>query len=64
MSLQTLTILLFTTYSLMMMFCLLVLASVTSTPQWIRQPRPHVYLKEGTCRTRLFRRPGTNDMKK
>ena len=28
--------------------CFLVLDSVTSTPQWIRQPRPRVYLKEGT----------------
>jgi hypothetical protein len=30
-----------------MMCSLLVLDSVTSTPQWIRQPRPRVYLKEG-----------------
>jgi hypothetical protein len=29
--------------------CLLVLDSVTCTPQWIRQPRPHVYLTEGTA---------------
>jgi hypothetical protein len=28
--------------------CLLVLDSVTSTPQCIRQPRPRVYLKKGT----------------
>ncbi len=48
----------------MMMFCLLVFDSVTSTPQWIRQPRPRVYLKEGTCHARLFRGPSTNDMKK
>jgi hypothetical protein len=48
----------------MMMFCLLVLDSVTSTPQWIRQPRPRVYLKEGTYHTRLFRGPSTNDMKR
>jgi hypothetical protein len=47
-----------------MMCCLLVLDSVTSTPQCIRQPRPRVYLKEGTYHTRLFRRPSTNDMKK
>jgi hypothetical protein len=46
------------------MCCLLVLDSVTSTPQWIRQPRPRVYLKEGTYHTRLFRGPSTNDMKK
>ena len=32
----------------MMMCCLMVLDTVTSTPQWIRQPRPRVYLKEGT----------------
>jgi hypothetical protein len=48
----------------LMMCCLLVLESVTSTPQWIRQPRPRVYLKEGTYHTRLFRGPSTNDMKK
>jgi hypothetical protein len=30
----------------MIICCLLVLDSVTSTPQWIRQPRPRVYLKE------------------
>ena len=47
----------------MMMCCLLVLDSVTSTPQWIRQPRPRVYLKEGTYHTRLFRGTSTNDMK-
>ena len=29
----------------MMMCCLLVFDSVTSTPQWIRQPRPRVYLR-------------------
>jgi hypothetical protein len=46
----------------MMMFCLLVLDSVTSTPQWLRQPRPRVYFKKG--HTRLFRGPSTNDMKK
>ena len=46
------------------MCCLLVLDSVTSTPQWIRQPRPRVYLQEGTYHTRLFRGPSTNDMKK
>jgi hypothetical protein len=33
--------------------CLLVLDSVTSAPQCIRQPRPRVYLKEGTYHTRL-----------
>ena len=43
--------------------CLLVLDSVTSTPQCIRQPRPRVYLKEGTYHTRLFRGPSTNGMK-
>ena len=48
----------------MMMCSLLVLDSVTSTPQWIRQPRPRVYLKEGTYHTRLFRGNSTNDMKK
>ena len=47
----------------MMMCCLLVLDSVTSTPQWIRQPWKRVYLKEGTYHTRLFRGPSTNDMK-
>jgi hypothetical protein len=46
------------------MRCLLVLNSVTSTPQWIRQPMPCVYLKEGTYHTRLFRGPSTNGMKK
>jgi hypothetical protein len=46
-----------------MMCCLLVLDSVTSTPQWIRQPRPHVSLNEGTYHTSLFRGPSTNDMK-
>ena len=46
-----------------MMFCLLVLDSVTSTPQCIRQPRPRVYLKEGTYHTRLFGGPSTNGMK-
>jgi hypothetical protein len=30
----------------------------------IRQPRPCVYLKEGTYHTRLFRGPNTNGMKK
>jgi len=30
------------------LYCLLVLDSVTSAPQCIRQPRPRVYLKEGT----------------
>ena len=30
------------------MCCLWVLDSVTSTPQWIRQPRPRVYLKQPT----------------
>ena len=45
------------------MCCLLVLDSVTSTPQWIRQTRPRVYLKEGTYHKRLFRGPSTNDMK-
>jgi hypothetical protein len=44
--------------------CLLVLDSVTSTLQCIRQPRPCVYLKEGTYHTRLFRGPSTNGMKK
>ena len=43
---------------------LLVLDSVTSTLQWIRQPWPRVYLKEGTYHTRLFRGPSTNDMKR
>ena len=37
---------------------------LTSTPQCIRQPRPRVYLKEGTYYTRLFRKPSTHDMKK
>jgi hypothetical protein len=46
----------------MMLF--MVLDSVTSTPQCIRQPRPRVYLKEGTYHTRLFRGPSTNGMKK
>ena len=32
----------------LIMCCLLVLDSVASTPQWIRQPRPRVYLKEGS----------------
>jgi hypothetical protein len=32
--------------------------------QCIRQPRPRVYLKEGTYHTRLFRGPSTNGMKK
>ena len=32
----------------------MVLDSVTSAPQCIRQPRPRVYLKEGTYHTRLF----------
>ena len=41
-----------------------VLDSVTSAPQCIGQPRPRVYLKEGTYHTRLFRGPSTNDMKK
>ena len=44
--------------------CLLVLDSVTSAPQCIRQPRPRVYLKEGTYHTRMFRGPNTNGMKK
>ena len=48
----------------MIMCCLLVLDSVASTPQWIRHPRPRVYLKEGTYHTRLFRGPSTNDMKR
>jgi len=47
-----------------MVCCVLVLDSVTSTPQWIRQPRPRVYLKKGTYHTRLFRGPSTNDMKR
>jgi hypothetical protein len=46
------------------MMMMLVLDSVTSTPQWISQPRPRVYLTEGTYHTRLFRGPSTNDMKK
>ncbi len=37
---------------------------LTSAPQSIRQPRPRVYLKEGTYHTRLFRGPITNGMKK
>ena len=49
--------------SCLMMCYLLVLDSVTSTPQWIRQPRTRVYLEKGTYHTRLFRRPSTNDMK-
>jgi hypothetical protein len=53
-----------TTNLLLMMCCLLVLDSVTFTPQWIRQPRPRVYLNEGTYHKRLFRGPSTNDMKK
>ena len=44
--------------------CLLVLDSVTFAPQCIRQPRPRVYLKEGTYHTRLFGGPSTNGMKK
>jgi hypothetical protein len=32
--------------------------SVTSTPQWIRQPKPHCIF------WRLFRGPSTNDLKK
>jgi hypothetical protein len=35
--------------------CLLVLDSVTSTPQWIRQPRPRVCLKEGKLLVLDFR---------
>ena len=31
-----------------MMCCLLVLDSVTSTPQWIHQLRPRAHLKEGS----------------
>ena len=31
------------------------LDSVASAPQCIRQPRPRVYLKEGTYHTRLFK---------
>jgi hypothetical protein len=46
------------------MCCLLVLDSGTSTPQWIRQPKPRVYLQEGTYHTRLFEGPSTTDMKK
>jgi hypothetical protein len=43
----------------MMLFsCLLVLDSVTSAPQCIRQPRQRVYLKEGTHHTRLIRGGG------
>jgi hypothetical protein len=34
------------------------------TGNYSRQPRPCVYLKEGTYHTRLFRGPSTNDMKK
>jgi hypothetical protein len=41
----------------------LVLDSVTSAPQCIRQPRPRGYLKEGTYHTRLFRGPSTNGIK-
>jgi len=48
----------------MMMCGLLLLGSVTFTPQRIHQPRPRVYLKEGTYHTRLFRGLSTNDMKK
>jgi hypothetical protein len=44
------------------MCCLLVLDSVTSNPQWIRQPKPRGYLQEG--HKRLFRGPSTNDVKK
>ena len=43
-----------------MICCLLVLDSVTSTSQWVRQPRPREYLKEATYHTRLFRGPSTN----
>ena len=39
------------------MCCLLVLDSLTSTPQWIRQTKPRVYLQEGTYHKRLFRGP-------
>ena len=35
----------------------MVLDSVTSAPQCIRQPSPRVYLKEGSYHTRLFRGP-------
>ena len=49
----------------MMLFsCSLVLDSVTSAPQCIRQPRQRVYLKEGTYHMRLFRGPSPNGMKK
>ncbi len=41
----------------------MVLDSVTSAPQCIGQPRPRVYLKEGTYHTRLFGGPNTNGMK-
>jgi len=41
----------------MMLFIGKLLDSVTSAPQCIRQPRPRVYLKEGTYHTRLFRGP-------
>ena len=43
--------------------CLLVLDSVTSALQCMRQPRPRVYCKEGTYHTRLFGGPSTNGMK-
>ena len=48
------------------MCCLFILNSVTSTRQWIRQPKPHVYLPKGTYPddTKLFRGPSTNDMKR
>jgi hypothetical protein len=43
---------------------ILIQLAVPSAPQCIRQPRPRVYLKEGTYHTRLFRGPSTNGMKK
>ncbi len=52
------------TLTLLMMCCLLVLDSVTSTHQWILKPSQCVYLKEGMYQTRLFGGPSTNDMKK
>ena len=51
-------------FVLVMLMFLLVLDSVTSTPQCICQPRPCVYLKKGTYHTRLFRGTSTNGMKK
>jgi hypothetical protein len=52
------------TFDMPDMCCLVVLDSVPSTPQWIRQPKPRVFLKQGACLPRPFRGNGNNDMKK